>query len=287
MVPRRPRERHGQAVTSPTATDKGTTYAVLGGKGFVGSAIVAELESRGHEVTAIDIDEYAENVGKTFDVLINANGNSKKYLAKQDPAKEFDLSVRSVANALQDFTFGLYVHLSTVDVYVDHTNPANNTEDAQIDAHALSPYGLHKYMAEQLARYYPEKWLVFRMAGFVGPGLWKNSIYDLIKGESLRVNPDSGYQYLHTRDLARIVLDIAASGAQGEIFNVAGDGVISLTEIAGMIPDCAINTVKQDIPKEHYEISIEKIKLYAAPPPTRQTVSEFIQAVLDGKESLR
>ncbi|MBU4461359.1 MAG: NAD-dependent epimerase/dehydratase family protein, partial [Verrucomicrobia bacterium] len=65
------------------------TCLVLGAKGFVGSAIAAEAARRGWRVVAVDKEEYAAAVGTSCDLLVNANGNSRKYLAAQDPKLEF------------------------------------------------------------------------------------------------------------------------------------------------------------------------------------------------------
>lgn len=255
------------------------TCAVLGAKGFVGSAIVKEAAARGYNTTAIDLDEYDGTRGKAFDLLINANGNSRKYLATEDPAKEFDLSVRSVMRSLHDFKVRRYIHLSTIDVYPDHENPARNSEDTAIDETAISPYGLHKFLAEKLVRYYAPKWTILRMGGFVGPGLWKNSIYDLLHGKPLRVHPDSAYQYLNTADLARIVFELATPHSEGQIYNAAGDGLITLGDIAGMIPGCQA-VRNQALPVEHYEVSIEKLKKLTDVPKTLDTVRQFIEQTL-------
>ena len=54
---------------------------ILGGNGFVGSAIVLEAESRGYETLSATSDTYLDFKGVQVDLLINANGNSKKFLA--------------------------------------------------------------------------------------------------------------------------------------------------------------------------------------------------------------
>lgn len=259
---------------------------ILGARGFVGSALVAEAQRRGYHVRPVDVDEYAAACGAECDLLINANGNSKKYLATEDPAGEFDLSVRSVVRSLQDFRYRRYVHLSTVDVYPDHSEPSRNAEDAVIDSGRLSPYGLHKFLAEQLVRYYARDWLVLRLAGLVGRGLRKNSVYDLLKGRPLRVHPDSAYQYLHTRDLARLVLTLAESATGAETWNVAGDGLITLREVAALIPGCVPTTVAADVPLERYAINIGKLKARQTVPPTAATVRQFVRDVLAGVEVL-
>lgn len=252
----------------------------------MGSAIAATAEKRGYEVTVIEKDDYHQHVGRSADLLINANGNSKKFLAAQDPAQEFDLSVRSVERSIHDFNVRRYVHLSSIDVYPDFMHPARNKEDSPIEPDRLSPYGFHKYLAEQLVRYYAKSWLLFRMGGFVGPRLWKNSIYDLLKGRPIRVNPDSEYQYLHTFDLARIVLECIEAGIEGEIFNICGDGTISLRSIAAMIPQTDVSMGNPGAAREHYEINVDKIKTRCALPRTGDSVRRFVTDVLSGKETL-
>ena len=247
---------------------------------------MTEAQKRGYEVTVIEKDDYATQVGRSADLLINANGNSKKFLAAQDPAQEFDLSVRSVDRSLHDFHVRRYIHLSSIDVYPDFTHPDRNTENAPIDPQCISPYGFHKYLAEQLVRYYAKSWLLFRMGGFVGPRLWKNSVYDLLKGRPIRVNPDSEYQYLYTRDLARIVLECVEAGLEGEVFNVCGDGTISLRSIAATIPGASLSACDPKAAREHYEINVEKIKTRCALPRTEDSVRQFVADVLNGKETL-
>ena len=264
------------------------TCAVLGGRGFVGSAVVREAQERGWEVTVIGREEYAAHRGRDFDLFVNADGNSRKYLAEQDPVREFEMSVLSVMRSLVDFRFDRYVLLSSIDVYPDCTDPRRNSEDTAIEPQKLSPYGFHKYLAELIVQRYARDWMILRMGGFVGPGLWKNSIYDLLRGHPLRVHPESRYQYLHTRDLARILFTLLERAPREQrIFNVAGKGTISLREVAELIPGCTPRTIGPDVPHEVYEVSIERVEQFHPVPATRETVAAFVRAVLDGKETIR
>ncbi|MDD5679095.1 MAG: NAD-dependent epimerase/dehydratase family protein [Kiritimatiellae bacterium] len=259
---------------------------VLGGKGFVGSAIVAAARDQGRAAESIDVAEYPGSIGMACRVLINANGNSKKYLADKDPKQEFDASVRSVCHALHDFRFDHYIQLSTIDVYADKGNPALNSEQAPIDPARLSRYGHHKWLAEQLVRFNARSWLIVRMGGFVGPGLKKNSIYDILKGLPLRVHPDSCYQYQHSADLARIILSLVDRQVSGETLNVAGDGVVSLREVAAMVPGYNPERFMLGALRERCDVNIEKAKKLCRVSQTRATVSDFIKQVLTGKEVL-
>jgi len=255
-------------------TADGKTCLALGAKGFVGSAVVAEAARRGWRTIAVDKDDYAAAIGTSCDLLVNANGNSRKYLAAQDPGLEFDLSVRSVERSLHDFRAGRYVYLSSIDVYNDPSAPATSGEDAAIDPSRLAPYGFHKWLAERLVEHDARRWLTLRMGGFVGPGLWKNSIHDLLAGSPLRVHPDSEYQYLDTREFARILFDLVDLDLSDTIVNVCGDGVVTLREVADWLPGAA--TAAADAPRERYEVSIDRLRALRAPPPTRAAVRAFL-----------
>jgi nucleoside-diphosphate-sugar epimerase len=250
---------------------------ILGGKGFIGRAIAWEAHRREYEVLIVGKDNYSAMKGTSCDLLINANGNSKKFIARENPSLEFDMSVRSVHHSIQDFPANRYVFLSTMDVYPNVAEPSRNSESSSIDISQQTPYGFHKYLAEQLIRFYTGDWLIFRMAGFVGEGLWKNSIFDLLNNKPLRVHPDSEYQYLNTHDLASAVFTVIENQVTREIFNIAGQGVISLREIAAMIPRCELCASFNSLCCERYNMNINKIMQYLPMPSSRQTVSSFIQ----------
>ncbi len=255
---------------------------VLGSAGFVGSAVVAEARARGLTVHEVDRDTYRTGLSARW--VINANGNSKKFLAREQPAQEFDMSVRSVMQSLHDFRFERYCFLSTIDVYDNVRDPAANAETASIRRDKLSPYGLHKLMAEDLVRHYAPKWLVLRMGGFVGPGLRKNSIYDLLKGLPLRVHPDSRYQYQSTRALAATALDLLQAGSEKEIWNVAGDGLVSLRDVASLVPGAVLPEAHGE--PEFYEVNLAKLKAIRLVASSRATVTSFIEDVQAGRITL-
>lgn len=266
---------------------------VLGGNGFVGSAFVREAQRRGYQTLCVDKEEYAAACGSACQLLINANGNSKKYLAAQNPMLEFDLSVRSVLHSLHDFKTARYVYLSSMDVYYpDVQLQETNAEDKPISCERQSPYGCHKFLAEQVVRQHAKDWLVFRMGGFVGQGLWKNSVFDLLTGQPLRVHPDSCYQYLNTADLARIVLDMAErEDVRNDTFNIAGEGLISLRDVAALIPGRRIEPLWETLPAERYELNTAKLRSWTHLPATRDTVQAFVRdwlaAQAAGRQHLR
>ena len=247
---------------------------LLGGNGFVGSGFARVLRERNMPFEVVTRENYGSFVGRSCDLFINANGNSKKFLAKDDPKGEFCASVVSVRETLVDFKFETYLFLSTSDVYPDCSSPAVTSEDAAIDVAQQSPYGFHKYLAEQCVRHAAKRWLVVRQGGFVGPGLKKNVVHDVLHGDKLWVHAQSRFQFIHTDDSARVVLSLLGAGTVNEIVNVTACGTISAAEIMELagrrIP------YPEDSTPVAYEISTEKAERRHRLPGTRETVMAFL-----------
>lgn len=254
---------------------------VIGGKGFVGSAIVRACQRRKLEHQILAHDTIEQFTGSSCDLLINANGNSKKYMADRDPLWEFDASVRSVRASLENIRAGRYIYLSSCDVYPDCSSPDSTDEEQIIDVTKQSAYGFHKYLAEQCVMRHALQWLIFRMGGFVGPGLKKNAVYDILHGDPLRLDPRSELQFIHVDAAANIILELALSTRNHKIFNLCGLGVISISEAMAA---AGYNVVcEPGSPTVRYEVSIEKLAHIAEIPETRQTVLEFIRESRENK----
>lgn len=247
---------------------------LIGGRGLVGSAFARVLESQGRPFVILDRTTYRDYAGQSCDLLINANGNSRKPLATSDPMADFDASVRSVRASLVDFRFERYIHLSSCDVYPDCSTPQTTREDQAPDPATQSPYGFHKHLAEQCVRHGAREWLVFRLGGFVGPGLKKNAIFDILNGGPLWLDAQSELQFLHTDEAARLMLELTARGISRETINLCGRGVISLHEV--MERTGKYVAVHAHSPRVRYEVNIEKAMRWIEVPETRKTVLDFV-----------
>lgn len=257
---------------------------LIGGNGLVGSGFARVCAALGRPFQILDRQNYSDFMGASCEVLINANGNSRKPLAVQQPLTEFDASVRSVRASLADFRFGQYIHLSSCDVYPDCSAPQLTMEDSSLNIGAQSPYGFHKFLAEQCVQHaaavQKKPWLIFRLGGFVGPGLKKNAIFDIVHGGPLWLDPASELQFLHTEDCARVVLSLAAAGVRDQIFNLCGRGTVSLQE--AMSHSHRNVAVNPNSPRVRYDVSIEKVRSalrsasLADVPETRETVFRYL-----------
>lgn len=251
---------------------------VIGARGFVGSALVRHLASRGMDPVQVTRETYESLAGLESDVVIDAAANSRKFFAESAAFEEFDVSVSHRVRTLRDFPADFQVHVSSVDVYDDLTSPATTREEAPVDTGRGSHYGFHKRLAEQIVEHYERRWLIVRLGGMVGPGLWKNPVYDILNGCPLRIHPDSQYQFMHTDDVARLVWLLVEKGAAQEAFNICGEGLISPREIAAMaghgmdLSELAAVALPRVV-----HVSGEKMKRVARLPETRETVATFVK----------
>jgi nucleoside-diphosphate-sugar epimerase len=248
---------------------------VLGAGGLAGSAFLRVLPQLGHECVSITRENYSALVGTKGDVLINANGNSAKYLAERDPVGEIDRSITSVMRSCLDFTVDAYVLLSSADVYSSPSDPQLNSERVEIAVERLNAYGLTKYLAECVVRNRCARWLILRLGGLLGPGLRKNPVYDLLAGQPLRVDADSTFGYIHTEEVARIIAHLLQQRLTNEIVNVCGQGVVSVREMMAWAGR-TLEGSDPSRPRIRYEINNEKLATFWKIPASATTARDFI-----------
>lgn len=254
---------------------------IIGGNGFVGSAVTRYCVRNELTHAVITKQNYQDFVGKSCDLLINSNGNSKKFLANNDPMEDFRQSVSSVRSSLVDFKFEKYVFFSSCDVYNDCSDRRLNHEAVEIDISTQSPYGFHKYLAEQCVRHAAADWLVIRFGGFVGEGLKKNPIYDIMHCGPLWLDPQSELQYLNTDAAASIVFDLLNQGLSREVINLCGDGLVKLQD---MIDSVGVQIeVNPNSPRVLYNINVDKAKKYVDIPSSTDAVLNYLRSTSKGE----
>jgi nucleoside-diphosphate-sugar epimerase len=249
---------------------------IIGGRGYVGSGFARYCRNRGLPHQVITRENYDEFAGTSCDVLVNANGNSRKYLADRDPVAEFDQSVRSVAVSLAAFAARSYVLISTGDVYDDTSSPVTTGEDRELDLDRMSRYGLHKSLAERLVMGAHKDWLVVRAGGFVGPGIKKNAVFDILTNAKIWLSPDSELQFIHTDHAAEIVMGIVEKrGAGRQVVNLGAQGTVRLGELHAAIG--STGQFDPGAPTVRFELSLARLAALspAAIPETRDEVNRF------------
>lgn len=261
-----------------SASEEMTVIYIIGGAGFVGQAYPRLLAAKGLPYTLVTRENYASLIGTSCDILINANGNSKKFMSDHDPVWDFDASVVSVVRSLADFNAGTYVLLSSGDVYPTQDSPEVTREDQAIDLRRTSRYGLHKYMAETVVRATHPRPLVMRMGGFVGPGMKKNAIFDMLNDQPIWLHPESELQFISTDRAASLVWSLVEQGVTHETVNLGAHGVVRIADLYARIkPKSEFQPTAR---KVRFEISTDKLAALSgeALPRTTDEIDAFLIA---------
>ncbi len=233
---------------------------IIGSKGFIGSHLEGYLSIRGHDVWGADvlvnysggtcyflIDETNSDFNSVFahtgyDVCINCSGAASVPESIKNPLRDYYLNtvnVFRILEAIRKFQPSCrFLNLSSAAVY---GNPQRLpiTEDAPPGP--LSPYGIHKYQAEQICREFHDFYKLYtcsvRIFSVYGPGLRKQLFWDLYNKISsgrpvtLFGTGDESRDFIYISDLV-VALEIVSeqSDFSGNIINIANGEEIKIRE---------------------------------------------------------
>lgn len=247
-------------------------YAVTGGTGFVGGALIQTLTQAGHEVTALvrgahSLDPGVRVVpGDLFDVtalerlcrdvdgLFHVAGWYK--LGARDTSVGWRVNVegtRRVLSAAVGSGVPKVVYTSTLAVNSD-THGEVVDESYRFSGRHLSTYDASKAKAHEVALEFAEAGLpvVVVMPGLVyGPGdtaLTGQFIRDTAEGRPVMVPAGGGVCWGHLDDIANGHLLAMQRGQPGQSYMLAGppapfvDGLRLLARLAGRRPPIALPT---------------------------------------------
>ncbi|MDO8638261.1 MAG: NAD-dependent epimerase/dehydratase family protein [Candidatus Daviesbacteria bacterium] len=246
------------------------TLAIIGSNGMLGSDLVRYL-GKTFDIKSINKENYQTYIGQSFDVVINANGNSKRFWANENPTEDFSASTSSVISSIFDFPCDLYVYFSSPDVYESHNSPEHTTEDQTINSEKLSPYGFHKYLAELIVKKYAKKFIILRPAMILGSNLRKGPIYDALQSKPLFVTLETKLQLITTKVICEIIKIILERSLNSIILNIGGRDNFNFTKIQDYF-DQKIK-ISEDAKTQTYMMNVKKLKsLY----PTLKTSEEYL-----------
>ena len=145
---------------------------LVGHTGFVGN----NLYRYGSFELGVNSGSVREAYGTKPDLCVYAGLRAEKYLANQQPEKDWQMIEQAKEN-IRMIKPQKLVLISTIDVF---KSPLAVYEDSAIDMDGLQPYGYNRRVLENWVREnYPEA-LIVRLPGLFGGGIKKNFIYDII-----------------------------------------------------------------------------------------------------------
>lgn len=181
---------------------------VFGGAGFLGSHVVDELKSRGHEVTVFDL-KTGENILDGLpclvgiDIVYNFAGASDLSHSITHPHDTMELNIIGNLNVLEAAKRSgvkRYVYASTVYVF----------------SKKGSYYGISKQAAERCVEESGVPYTILRYGTVYGPRAdEKNRVYRLIRDAITKNQMDNvrgEREFIHVKDAARLSVDVIEDG---------------------------------------------------------------------------
>ena len=258
-----------------------TISLVTGGAGFIGSHIVEQLLSIGHEVVVVD-NEYSDNENfywrdDTYNINIDITDKSLKnaftnvdyvfHLAAEarigpsieNPVNTVNINTLGTCNVLQcarDAGVKKVIYSSTSSGYGMNESP--NIETQPDDC--LNPYSVSKVAGEKICKMYTDlyglKTVIFRYFNVFGERAPKKGQYasviaiflrQLAAGEKLTIVGDGEQRrdFVYVKDIANANIMAAISNADdeayGQVYNVGSGVNYSVNDIASFISNDTIN----------------------------------------------
>jgi hypothetical protein len=184
---------------APGSSSHVSQNALIGFTGFVGSNLASQFR-----FDALFNSRNIESiVDMSFDLLVFAGAQSKKWWANQNPDADW-AGIQKAIDPLRSASAAKAVLISTIDVLPS----ASRNADELVDCHAAAEigYGYNRIRLEEAFRAIFPNALIVRLPALFGPGLKKNVIFDLIHSNALEtINPASKFQYY---DVKRLWSDI-------------------------------------------------------------------------------
>jgi UDP-glucose 4-epimerase len=236
---------------------------VTGACGAVGQVLIQELAAAGVETLATDIRRHEDMPDGVGFMKLDVRGSDAKRIVKdfkpdvivhlasivsptRGMTREFahDVDVKGTRNVLDAaISHGVkrLVVTSSGAAYGYHAdNPVPLSESDPVRGNPEFAYSDHKRQVEEMlaearASHPGLEQVVLRVGTVLGAGL-ENQITELFHRPKLIAvrGSDSPFVFIWTRDLARILMRAAGEGPAG-IFNVCGDGALSVHDLARVL----------------------------------------------------
>lgn len=238
---------------------------VLGAGGFIGKHLVSRLSSldcvnlsiAGYGVDSLSIsdkischsgliDQACLDNCEAPDIIFNLAGGSSVGASISDPHFDFErtLPLQSILlNKMRTcWTGARLIYLSSAAVYGEAASSATSVNSSLLP---VSPYGLHKKLAEQMLSYYQQQYgiscNIVRPFSVYGPGLNKQLLWDaMIKAEKgIYSFYGTGHElrdWIYVNDLVDMLIGIMERESYfPQIINAGTGMAISVSDILTML----------------------------------------------------
>lgn len=237
---------------------------VTGVNGFIGTHIAEKLKKDGHVVIGLDISEakrayttnfYVSDILKEDvqvilssvrpDIIIHCAGLANVPFSLEQPMEDFQANTMMVYRLLEGMrqcrlAKSRFILLSSAAVYGQPNRLPIREDD---DLKPMSPYALHKKMAEDISLYYVNNYdfdiRILRIFSAYGPGLRKQIFWDMyqkIKNNGcleLFGTGEESRDYIYIDDLIEAISLIAFDNKNDYIiWNVANGQEVFIKDIA-------------------------------------------------------
>ncbi len=242
------------------------TILILGSEGFIGSNLVQFYLRKSYMVFGCDLSNESKypihyiqaNIQPDFyslqtaitinlDYCINASGNGDVNFSVINPSADFEsntvLPFKILEYLRQYQPACSFLQISSAAVYgeVDHS-----PIDEQSRIQPISPYGWHKFLAEQICTsstaMYAMKTAIVRPFSVYGPGLKKQLLWDIFKKSQLDGSivlwgtGEEKRDFIFIDDLIEAIdMVLSQSIMNAECFNIAYGVSVSIKDIANQL----------------------------------------------------
>jgi nucleoside-diphosphate-sugar epimerase len=242
-------------------------YTVFGGNGFIGSEVVQQLLTGGHEVYIPEKEDKAV-FERDLGIVIYCAGHGD---CKNNPFKVLNANILLLSSLLEKAEFSKLIYISSTRVYMNQ-QCSLETSDLTVSANdERRLFNLTKLTAEEMCLKSGRQTCIVRPSNVYGVALNSPLFLPAITRDAITngtinmyVTPSYEKDYVSVVDLAGAIVRLSKEMVfSGEIYNIASGVNVSSEQIAHVLEKetgCIINWHSSNNNEHFPVVPISKIK---------------------------